>query len=215
MTHTWFTGSKADQRQLKGCVWGFVARFESTRDWERKLPAYSRARFSYRKGQELAAQSLRSRQTHRKKPMEHGKTGANARTMPYKVLQDIIARRRDGLVAHGSRAAWANAGFDDKVLKQRRAGWHAGDTLSGVHWVVAMRKVLVEIRAKPYRGLHGHDTLGSDAQATFFHKQFLDRCWRSSTATRSAASVDLSNAPGTSTDGPNSEWEKPYDPPAP
>ena len=52
-------------------------------------------------------------------------------------------------------------------------------------------------------GIVGYDELGRDVVAKTFHKQFVDRCWRSSTATRSAAAKDLSQAPGTTATGSN------------
>ena len=59
-------------------------------------------------------------------------------------------------------------------------------------------------------GIVGYDELGRDVVAKTFHKQFVDRCWRSSTATRTAAAKDLSQAPGTTATGSNSAWEQPF-----
>ena len=73
-----------------------------------------------------------------------------------------------------------------------------------------LRSAFVTIRERPHRGLATHPELGRNATAKVYHKQFVDRCWSSSTTTRSAAAVDLTRAPGTDAAGPNSAWEEPF-----
>jgi hypothetical protein len=209
-------GSQADQRQFKAAVWGFAAELETNRKPLQMMPAHSRARFSYKQGQALVVQSLVSRKTHRKKPMVHGKVGTNARTVPFNSIIERKAAREAQPAKPGSTKDWVDSGYDDKMLRHRKPGWAVGDPLASPHWITALRAILSQIRDKPFNGLTRFaDALGSDAKALFFVKQFLDRCWNPTTATRSAAAVDHERAPGTTLDGFNSAWEKPYDPPAP
>ena len=145
----------------------------------------------------VSAKSVASRKVSRKKPMEHGTIGTNARKRPFKDMEQAQVWRAEMEPLPSSQTAWEGGGFDDKLLRRRQEGWSEGDPLSSTHWVQKLRKAFVSIREKPYRGVTGYDELGRDATAKFHHKQFVDRCWRSSTSTRSAAAVDLSQAPGT------------------